>query len=74
MLYCDRWEVIRLKQYGDPLFAVRMPGAVITGLKLLAKQRGVTASDVVRELVVEELKANGIRTIDEPLPGQMTVE
>ena len=63
-----------MKQYGDPLIAVRMPAPMITGLKLLAKQRGLSASDVVRELVHDELVANGIRTTEEPLPGQMEIE
>ena len=63
-----------MKQYGDPVITVRMPKNMVTGLKLMADKRGTTASEIIRNLISDELKSWGITQTAEPIPGQMKLE
>ena len=47
---------------GNPRFCIRLPADVLEGLKKLSEDRGLTPSEVVRALVVDELAHSGYNT------------
>lgn len=60
------------KPWGDPVFTVRMPKSMITGLKMLAKDEQCTTSDIIRDLVLAELKSKGYLRGETQLKGQQS--
>ena len=63
------------KQRGNPVYTVRLTRQEITALKTLASNQGVTTSDILRRLLADELKRNGISLQDdEPIEGQIRLE
>ncbi|MBQ8109359.1 MAG: hypothetical protein IJ124_04235 [Clostridia bacterium] len=56
---------------GRPLIALRLDAATIAAVKISARQHGLTVSDLIRQLIDEQLKRDGIAATSEPLEGQM---
>ena len=63
-----------MKRYGDPVLTLRVPRETIAGLKISARRRGETTSQVIRDLVNEHLREEGISVPREELPGQMHID
>jgi hypothetical protein len=59
------------KQRGNPVYTVRLTRQEIAGLKMLADRQGLSTSDILRGLLRDELKRNGISTQEEPIEGQV---
>lgn len=59
------------KQRGNPVYTVRLTRQEIAGLKMLAERQGSSTSEILRDLLRDELKRNGISLQDEPLEGQV---
>ena len=55
------------------MISIRLPGPVITALKTEAAKRETTVSDILRDLVEEELKNRGYSLSEEPIEGQMQI-
>ena len=58
---------------GRPIIALRLDAARIAALKMAANRHGLTVSDLLRQLIDEQLSKDGIPTTSEPLPGQMSM-
>lgn len=61
------------KHRGRPIITLRLDAARITALKMAASKHGLTVSDLIRQLIDEQLSRDGIPTTSEPLPGQISV-
>lgn len=61
------------KQRGKPILTLRLSPETITALRISANRHGLTVSDLIRQLIHEQLKADGITASSEPLPGQITM-
>lgn len=62
------------KRYrGRPIITLRLDAARIAALKMAADKHGLTVSDLLRELIDEQLARDGISATSELLPGQMTM-
>lgn len=59
---------------GNPTITVRMPRHIIQGLQLMARDELTTCSDIVRQLVEDELTRKGYPTTEQPLEGQVKLE
>lgn len=55
------------------MIAIRLPPEVIAGLKISARQHGMSVSDLVRILISEQLDRDGIRVSDKPIDGQISM-
>ena len=58
---------------GKPIITLRLDAPRITALKMAADRHGLTVSDLLRQLIEDQLKQDGITISSEPLPGQMTM-
>lgn len=60
---------------GSPILCMRLSGWQISGLKKLAREQGITVSDILREYVAAYLARNGIteRGMQE-IEGQMKLD
>ena len=58
---------------GRPIITLRLDAGRIAALQMAASKHGLTVSDLLRELIDEQLSRDGISTHDDPLPGQMTM-
>ena len=58
---------------GRPIITLRLDAGRITALKMAANKHGLTVSDLLRELIDEQLARDGIPATSEPLPGQMSM-
>ncbi|MBQ3478873.1 MAG: hypothetical protein IJH25_11970 [Clostridia bacterium] len=58
---------------GRPIITLRLDAARIAALKMAANRHGLTVSDLLRQLIDEQLSKDGIPTTSEPLPGQMSM-
>ena len=58
---------------GRPLVALRLSPEIIAALKISARQHGLTVSDLLRQLIAEQLKRDGISTTGKPLDGQISM-
>ena len=63
-------------EYGDPVVCVRLPKPMISAARLAAKQHDTTLSGLVRSLLDDQLKQDGIAwsRSSEPTPGQQTID
>lgn len=59
---------------GSPLIALRLPKETIAALKISARRHGLTVSDLLRQLIDEQLKQDGIQVNATPLPGQRDID
>lgn len=56
---------------GRPIITLRLDAGRIAALKMAANKHGLTVSDLIRQLIDEQLTKDGIPTTSEPLPGQV---
>jgi len=61
------------KHKGRPIITLRLDAARIAALKMAANKHGLTVSDLIRQLIDDQLKQDGISVSSEPLPGQMSM-
>ena len=61
------------KHRGRPIITLRLDASRIAALKLAADKHQVTVSDLLRELIDEQLARDGISATSDPLPGQMSM-
>lgn len=59
---------------GKPMISVRMPEATIHALQQMASDNLTTTSDIIRQLVEDELTRNGYNTTDEEIEGKVKLE
>ena len=59
---------------GKPMISVRMPKATIRALQQMAADNMTTTSDIIRQLVEDELTRSGYSTTDEEIDGQVTID
>ena len=55
------------------MIALRLDPAIIAALKISARRHGLTVSDLIRQLIDEQLKADGIPATSKPLEGQISM-
>lgn len=58
---------------GRPIITLRLDAATIAALKISASQHGQTVSDLLRQLIADQLQRDGITVTSEPLPGQISM-
>ena len=58
---------------GRPIITLRLDAGRIAALKMAASKHSVTVSDLIRQLIDEQLSRDGITANSEPLPGQLTM-
>jgi len=58
---------------GRPIITLRLDAARIIALKEAAGKHGLTVSDLLRQLIDEQLRRDGISTSSGPLPGQLSM-
>lgn len=58
---------------GRPIITLRLDAATIAALKICARGHGLTVSDLLRQLIDEQLTRDGISVTSEPLPGQLSM-
>lgn len=58
---------------GRPIITMRLDAGRIAALKMAASKHGLTVSDLIRQLIDEQLSKDGIPITSEPLPGQMSM-
>lgn len=61
------------KHRGRPIITLRLGPEIIAALKIDAHRHGLTVSDLVRQLIEEQLLRDGISTTGQPIDGQMTM-
>ena len=61
------------KHRGRPIITLRLDAGHIAALKMAANKHGMTVSDLIRQLIDEQLTRDGIPATSEPLPGQMSM-
>ena len=61
------------KHRGRPIIALRLDASRIAALKMAASKHGLTVSDLLRQLIDDQLNRDGIQTTSEPLPGQISM-
>ena len=61
------------KHKGRPIITLRLDAARIAALKMAANKHGLTVSDLIRQLIDDQLKQDGISVSSEPLPGQVSI-
>jgi len=61
------------KHKGRPIITLRLDAARIAALKMAANKHGLTVSDLIRQLIDDQLKQDGISVTSEPLPGQVGI-
>lgn len=58
---------------GRPIITLRLDAGRIAALKMAANKHGLTVSDLIRQLIDEQLSRDGIPISSEPLPGQISM-
>ena len=58
---------------GRPIITLRLDAARIAALKMAAGRHGMTVSDLLRQLIDDQLKQDGISVTSDPLPGQVSI-
>ena len=61
------------KHRGRPIITLRLDAGRIAALKMAADRHGLTVSDLLRQLIDEQLTRDGIPVTSEPLPGQLSM-
>ena len=61
------------KHRGRPIITLRLGPEIIAALKIAASRHGLTVSDLVRQLIDDQLRRDGISTTGKPIDGQMTM-
>ena len=62
--------------YGDPVVTLRLPKGMITAARIAAKRHDTTFSGLVRQLLDDQLRQDGLDwcRASKPTPGQITVD
>ena len=62
--------------YGDPVVTLRLPRQMVAAAKIAAKRHDTTLSGLMRRLLVDQLRQDGITWQDaaESIPGQQTLD
>lgn len=47
---------------------------IISALKISARRHGLTVSDLIRQLIEDQLTRDGINTEPTPIPGQRNID
>ena len=55
------------------MIVLRLDPAIIAALKISARRHGLTVSDLIRQLIDDQLTRDGIPATCEPLPGQLSM-
>ncbi len=55
------------------MIALRLDAPTITALKISARRHGLTVSDLLRQLIHDQLKVDGISTTGKPIEGQISM-
>ena len=58
---------------GNPIITLRLPASVIAALKISASKHGITVSELLRELIHDQLREDNILTRDTPIDGQLSM-
>ena len=58
---------------GRPIITLRLDVGRIAALKMAADRHGVTVSDLLRQLIDDQLSRDGISPASKPLEGQMSI-
>ena len=59
---------------GRPIITLRVGPEIIAGLKISARRHNLTVSDLIRQLIDDQLSRDGISTAPRPLPGQRDID
>lgn len=59
---------------GRPIITLRVGPEIISALKISARRHSLTVSDLIRQLIDDQLSRDGISTAPRPLPGQRDIE
>lgn len=55
------------------MIALRLSKETIAALKISARRHGLTVSDLLRQLIDDQLTRDGISVTSEPLEGQISM-
>ena len=58
---------------GRPIITLRLDAGRIAALKMAADRHGVTVSDLIRQLIDDQLSRDGISPTSKPLEGQLSI-
>ena len=58
---------------GRPILTLRLGSEIIAALKISANRHGLTVSDLLRQLIADQLRNDGISTAYKPIDGQMSM-
>ena len=58
---------------GRPIITLRLAPETIAALKICANQHGKSVSDLLRDLIDEQLSRDGISTAQKPIEGQISI-
>lgn len=58
---------------GRPIITLRLDPPTIAALKIAANRHGMTVSDLLRQLIDEQLRRDGISTTPAQIDGQLTM-
>ena len=61
------------KHRGRPILTLRLGPEIIAALKMSANRHGLTVSDLLRQLIDDQLRRDGISTTDKPIDGQIGI-
>lgn len=62
------------KPWGQPVLSLRLPAEDINGLKQLATDRQQTVTGILKEMIEDLLRQEGVRTAPKQLDGQITID
>lgn len=58
---------------GRPIITLRLDASTIAALKIAARNHGLTVSDLIRQLITDQLQRDGITATSETLEGQLSM-
>ena len=58
---------------GKPIITLRLSASIIAALKISASRHGITVSDLLRQLIDDQLRKDKIDTREPPIDGQLTM-
>ena len=58
---------------GRPIITLRLEPEIIAALKISARQHGLTVSDLLRQLIHQQLTEDGIPVTSKPIDGQISM-
>ena len=61
------------KTRGRPMIALRLDPWEISALKISASRHGKTVSDLLRDLIAQQLREDGITAQPKPIEGQISM-